>query len=96
MKSYVPVIVRYILVTLATAFAAHGWLSPETSAILSQYTDALVGAIVVILTVAYALWRRPSAKALEVAQKVDAHIPKESQVVVKTPGNKPDIVVQPK
>lgn len=91
--NYVPVIVRYIIVSLMAAMFTHGWLSPEHNAILGENLDIIVSAIVGLLTVLYALVKRPSAKAMEVAKEIDAQIPTKQDVVIKTPGNAPDIIV---
>lgn len=92
-KSYLPVIIRYVLMASASALATRGWISPESQSILSQNLDILVGAILGLVTVAYALFIRPTAKALEVAKEVDKKVPPESPVVIKTPGKEPDIIV---
>jgi hypothetical protein len=91
--NYLPTIVRYIIVSLMAAMFTHGWLSPEHNAILGENLDIIVSAIVGLLTVLYALVKRPSAKAMEAAKEIDKHIPAKSEVVIKTPGNAPDIVV---
>lgn len=91
--NYVPVIVRYLIVSLMAAMFTHGWLSPEHNAILGENLDIIVSAIVGLLTVLYALIKRPSAKAMEAAKEIDAQIPAKQDVVIKTPGNAPDIVV---
>ncbi|MCV9960372.1 hypothetical protein OIU34_00535 [Pararhizobium sp. BT-229] len=91
--SYVPVVVRYAIVSMMAAMFTHGWLSPEHNAILTQNLDIIVSAIVGLLTVAYALVKRPSAKAMEAAKEIDRQIPAMHDVVIKTPGSAPDIVV---
>lgn len=96
LKAQLPVIVRYALVTLFTYLGAHGVISDDANTILSNNLDALVGAIGVVLTLIYALWKRPSSKALEVAKQVDNKVPKTQDVTIKTPGTKPDIVVPAK
>ncbi len=96
LKSHLPVILRYALVTALTALATRGWISPENQAILSQNVDVIVGAFGALAVVGYALFKRPSSKALEVAKQVDAKVPKGDAVIIKTPGSRPDIVVQPK
>lgn len=93
-KSSLPVIVRYAIVTLMTALATRGALSAESATFLSQHMDVLVGALVALGTVAYGLWRTPTAKALEVAREVDKKIPAADTVKIVTPGNAPDIVVE--
>lgn len=91
--NYLPIIVRYAIVSLMAAMFTHGWLSPEHNAILGENLDILVSAIVGLLTVLYALVKRPSAKAMEAAKAIDAQIPAKQDVVIKTPAGKPDIVV---
>lgn len=92
-SNYLPTIVRYVIVSLMAAMFTHGWLSPEHNAILGENLDIIVSAIVGLLTVLYALVKRPSAKAMEAAKKIDAQIPAKQDVVIKTPAGKPDIVV---
>lgn len=96
LKAQLPVIIRYLLVTAFTILTTRGLISPEAQTILSSNLDIIVGALGGIATVAYALWKRPSAKALEVAKQVDAQVPKTQDVTIKTPGAKPDIVVPAK
>lgn len=91
--NYLPTIVRYIIVSLMAAMFTHGWLSPEHNAILGENLDVIVSAIVGLLTVLYALMKRPSAKAMEAAKEIDAQIPAKQEVVIKTPGHAPDIVI---
>jgi len=93
-KSYLPVIVRYAIMAIASALATRGWVTSESQSILSQNIDILVGAVVALVTVGWALAKRPTAKAMEVAKQVDAQIPKEDTVTIKTPGKAPDIVVE--
>ena len=95
-KAQLPVIIRYLLVTAFTILATRGLISPEAQAILSSNIDIIVGAVGGLATVAYALWTRPSSKALEVAKQVDARIPAGASAVVKTASGQPDIVVHPK
>lgn len=94
-KSYLPVVLRYAIASLAAALVTHGFLSPDQNAFISDNLDKIVGALVVLGTVAYALFKRPSSKALEVAKQVDAKVPASSPVVVKTPAGQQDIVVHP-
>lgn len=97
LKSYLPTILRYAILTLASSFATRGWISPEHQTVLGENLDVLVGSVVGILTVLYALWTRPSAKAMEVAKEVDKKIPAKQDVTIQTPGeNTPNIVVPAK
>lgn len=96
LRAQLPVIIRYIIATAFAALATHGLISAEVNTILSQNLDAIVGALGVLGTVAYALWKRPSSKALEVAKQVDARIPPGASAVVRTPSGQPDIIVHPK
>lgn len=95
MKSYLPVIVRYIIMALASALATRGWLSPEHQTILGENMDVLVGGLVAVGTVIYELVRRPSEKAMKAAKVIDKEIPARESVVIKTPGNAPDIFIHP-
>lgn len=93
--NYLPMIVRYALVSLATLLATRGWIDGDQSAIISQNLDAIVGALIALGTVAYAPFKRPSQKALDAAKEIDKQLSKDPTVVIQNPGNQPDIVVQP-
>lgn len=93
-KNYLPMLFRYLLASAMAALTTRGLMSPESAAIISPHTDAIVSFLVLLVTVTWAIVKKPSAKAMEVAQKVDAEIPKEDDVTIKTPGAAPDIVVQ--
>lgn len=71
----------------------HGWLSLEHNAILCENLDSIVLAIVGLVTVLYALVKRPSAKAMEAAKVIDKQIPAKQDGVIKTSVGEPDIVV---
>lgn len=92
-SSYLPVIVRYLIVSAMAAIATRGWVSTEQNAILTQNLDIIVSAVVGLATVGYALFKRPSSKALQVAKEVDKQIPASEPVVIQTPGPAPNIVV---
>ncbi|KQY20214.1 hypothetical protein [Rhizobium sp. Root483D2] len=92
-NSYLPTIVRYAIVSLMAAMFTHGWLSPEHNAILGENLDIIVSALVGLLTVVWAMVKRPSAKAMEAAKEIDAQIPANQDVVILTPGSAPDITV---
>ncbi|KQS74518.1 hypothetical protein [Rhizobium sp. Leaf383] len=94
--NYLPMILRYALVSLATLLATRGWIDGDQNAVISQNIDSIVGALIALGTVAYALFKRPSQKALEAAKEIDKQLPKDVPVVIQTPGAGPDIVVQPK
>ena len=96
LTSYLPVIIRYLIVSVMAAIATRGWVSTEQNAILTQNLDIIVSSVVGLLTVAYALFKRPSSKAMEVAKQVDKKVPAAAPVVIQTPAGEPDIVVQAK
>lgn len=91
--NYLPVILRYILVSMAAALATRGWTTGEQNAVLTQNLDVIVGALISLGTVAYALFKRPSAKALDAAKAIDKQIPAKSDVVILTEGEGPNITV---
>ncbi|KQS79024.1 hypothetical protein ASG25_10570 [Rhizobium sp. Leaf384] len=95
-SNYLPMVIRYALVSLATLLATRGWIDGDQNAVISQNLDAIVGALIALGTVAYALFKRPSQKALEAAKEIDKQLPKSAPVVIQTPGTQPDIIVQPK
>ncbi|KQS86928.1 hypothetical protein [Rhizobium sp. Leaf383] len=91
--NYLPMILRYALVSLATLLATRGWIDGDQNAIISQNLDAIVGALIALWTVAWAIYKRPSQKALDAAKEIDKQLPKDAPVVIKTPGAQPDIIV---
>lgn len=81
-----------------------GVLTPEEISQLRAIVDDITGnwpaimASVGVITTAgmsvYRILRKSSSdKAAEAAKKIDAQVPKEASVVIKTPAGKPDIVV---
>ncbi|CAM5659176.1 hypothetical protein MAUB1S_11481 [Mycolicibacterium aubagnense] len=57
---------------------------------------AAIGALITAWVTFYAaITKSSSDKAAEVAKQVDAKVAADSMVVVKTPGDQPDIVVHP-
>ncbi|CZT36119.1 Pam3-gp28 family putative phage holin [Rhizobium sp. 9140] len=94
--NYLPMILRYALAAIGAALATRGWIDDEQSAILSQNLDAIVGGAITLGTVAWAIYRRPSQKGLDAAKAIDEQLPKDAPVVIQTPANQPDIIVQSK
>ncbi|OJF97559.1 hypothetical protein [Pararhizobium antarcticum] len=94
--NYLPLILRYALVWMAAALATRGWTSSDQTAVLTQNLDVIVGALVSLGTVAYALVKRPSEKALDAAKAIDKQLPAKADVVIVTPGDSPNIVVSAK
>lgn len=84
-----------------------GVLTPQQVIELQRTVDTIsgqwpqialaVGALMAAgMSVYRALYKSSSDKAAEVAARVDAEVPKDDMVVVKTPPGEPDIVVHPK
>lgn len=94
--NYIPVIVRYLIVSIMAAVFTRGWISPEQNAILSQNLDIIVSALIGLGTVVYALIKRPSEKALDAAKAIDKQVPPSAPVVIQTPAGRPDIVIPAK
>lgn len=86
MKSQLPMLIRYGLVIVFTLLTAVGLLSEEQNTFLGGQTDVIAGALGTLATIAWAMWKRPSAKALEVAKEADK-MPKKAdiEVIAKTP-----------
>jgi len=91
--NYIPTIVRYVIVSLMAAIATRGWLSSDQNAVLTQNVDIIVSALVGLGTVVYALFKRPSQKALDAAKAIDKQLPAKTDVEIVTPGNGPNIIV---
>jgi len=76
-----------------------GFLTDDQVAELTRQAPAVLTAIGTLIygamTIYRSLTKSSSDKAAEAAKQIDAKVPKEAQVVIKTPGGRPDIVVQP-
>ena len=92
-KNYMPLLIRQALVIGASALLAHGWLTPEQSAVIGSNIDKIAGAVLLLGTLAYQIYAKPSKKALEVAKAIDLQIPPEQAIRIETPDGQPDIVV---
>ncbi|MBR2689151.1 MAG: hypothetical protein IKE42_14965 [Aquamicrobium sp.] len=99
----IGVTIRYLGAILGTALTVAGALGlldqAQVDALRNEipgFLSALAGLATFAITV-YAIFTKSSSdKAAEVAKQVDAKLPAESSVVVKTPSGEPDIVVHPK
>lgn len=95
-KDKLPVIIRYAVTIIAGYLASRG-LIPE-DALPPIVQDQIVAAIIAVVGVVPLIWaliKRPSAKAMEVARVVDADFPKKDDIILKTPAaNEPDIIVK--
>ena len=95
-KTYLPMILRYVVVYLASVLSTRGLINGDQSSFLSGQTDAIVGALIALGAVAWGIYKRPSAKAMTVAKAVDKEVPANVDVVVKTPAGIPDVFVPAK
>lgn len=98
----VGVSIRYLTAIIGSALTIIGilgWLSPEQVEALRTQVPELLSAIAalatVIVTVYATITKSSSDKAAAAAKQIDAKVPKNSQVVIKSPGSRSDIVVQP-
>ena len=93
---YLGTIAGSIIMILGTL----NWLTPEQVTELSASVPeffAAIGAMIALGVPIYAvITKSNSDKASEVANEVDANVPADSPVVIKTPEGSPDIVVTPK
>lgn len=99
----IGVTMRYlglILGGMLTVLGIVGWLSAEQIAELrAQIPDltAAIGALMTAVIAIYGIIRKShSDKAAEAAKAIDAEIPPEQPVIVKTPSGRPDIVISVK
>lgn len=102
------VALRDIIVWLGALLAvigALGLLTPEQVAVIQAQLDKLVdpkvlAAIGLLMSTAMSIYRQitksSSDKAAEAAKAIDQEIPKNAQVEILTPGDKPNIIIQPK
>jgi len=88
-----PVAARYLVSWIGIYLVAKWGLSKEQWALISPHVDAILGGIASLTVLAFGLKIRPSVKAMEAAHKIDAELPASADVVIKTPGAKPDITV---
>lgn len=95
LKASLPVIIRYAVTILGAFLVSRGYLDEEQLGFIADQTAIIVGAILAIGPLLYALWKRPSQKALEAAKKIDAELPASADVEIVTPDpKKPNIKVQ--
>lgn len=99
----VGVAIRYLTTIVGSVLAilgVMGWLSPEQSAELERLVPELLGALGALAALAVSVYavitKSSSDKAAEAAKQIDAKVPKHDPVVIKTPGDGPNIVVPPK
>ncbi len=89
-----------ILGSMLTLIGIMGWLTPEQVTALQNEVPGFVSALGTLGTAVIAIYavvtKSSSDKGAEVAKQVDAKIPADAPVVVKTPAGQQDIVVQPK
>ncbi|KQS90283.1 hypothetical protein [Rhizobium sp. Leaf386] len=92
-KTYYPVIARYVLGWLFVWLATRGYLSEEQGALLTQNMDTIIGSVGALAVLAYALIKRPSSKGLAAAKAIDKEVPKNADVVIVTPGQGANITI---
>lgn len=96
------VTIRYLTTIIGSAitiFGILGWLSEEQVEALREAVPTFVAAIAALLAAGVpiyaALTKSSSDKAAVAAKQIDAKVPKESDVEIKSPGMRGDIVVRP-
>ena len=99
----IGVITRYAIAIVGPmigAMALLGWVDQATADSITEQFNVFVGALGTLagmVVVAYAAWTKSNSdKASEVANEVDANVPPDAPVVIKTPEGVADIVVVPK
>lgn len=93
---------RYLTVIVSTALTViglMGWLDDSQVDALKAAVPELLGAVAALIAAAVPVYavvtKSHSDKAAEAAKEIDQQIPASSKVEIVTPGNKPNIVVQP-
>lgn len=88
-----------IIGSVLTIFGILGWLSAEqVDALRAAVPEflAAVGALVAAgIPIYAAITKSSSDKAAAAAKQIDAKVPKEAKVLIKAPGQRGNIVVQP-
>ncbi|UPT53424.1 hypothetical protein [Synechococcus phage Ssp-JY39] len=88
-----------IVGSVLTIFGILGWLSPDQVEALRvavpEFTAAIGALVAAGIPIYAAITKSSSDKAAAAAKQIDAKVPKNSQVVIKSPGSRSDIVVQP-
>ncbi len=92
-KTYYPVVARYVLSWLFVWLATRGYLSEEQGALLTQNMDTIIGSVGALALLAWALFRRPSSKGLAAAKAIDKELPKDEPVIILTPGQGANIKI---
>lgn len=93
---------RYLTVMVSTALTVLGllgWLDDSQVDALKNampdLTTAVTGLIAILVPIYAIVTKSSSDKAAEAAKQIDQQIPASSTVEIVTPGNKPNIIVQP-
>jgi uncharacterized membrane protein len=99
----IGVVTRYAISiggAIIAALVLVGWVDQETADQLTETLPELIGALGAVVALAVpiyaAITKSNSDKASEVANVVDAEVPADAPVVIKTPVGAADIVVNPK
>lgn len=94
------VALRYITVIISSALAVAGilgLLSPEQIEALNhqvpELLSAVAGLVAIFMTIYATITKSSSDKAAEAAKQIDAKVPPNVAVEIKTPGNMPDIKI---
>ena len=89
------ILVRYMISGAGVWLAARGFPATGIEMLNNEVTPLVVGAIVFYAPQVYALYVRPSFKAMKAAAEIDKSVPVDAPVVIKTPVGEPDIIVAP-
>lgn len=93
------IFVRYSISSVGTLMAAYGFAEADSMTVMDQLAIIITGGMIAAAPAVYASikrWFQPSPKAMEAAKAIDAYVPKEDAVIIKTPPDQPDIIVGPK
>ncbi len=88
-----PVAARYLVSWLGVYLVAKWGLTAEQWDLISPHVDAIIGGVFALTALGFGLKLRPSDKALKSAHEIDKKLDPSEDVVIKTPGKQPDIIV---
>lgn len=94
LQPIIMIFVRYLISAGGVWLVSRGFSEVDATTVVDQSAFILTGAIIAAGPAIYAAIKRPSALAMETAKAVDQQIPKGEDVVLKTPGRKPDITIR--
>lgn len=90
---YLAIALRYGISMAGAGLVVAEYLNDEQAQIFVDSLQQIVGAVAALAPLAYALWKRPSSKAMKAARAIDKSVAPEEPVVIQTPEGQADIKI---